>query len=153
MSPWEIHIPTLATTGDPEALLGTGVRLVLRHFWIPLLGRRADARGCGPHAVCRWGGDGRAALVLRGVGGAGAPGAPPGPLGRVLLGAAVGARLLAATTLIGLDLGLLARGGQDHDHVPAVLAGMGLTIESLLKSGAVADALFAHPLNFFFYRE
>lgn len=35
----------LAAAGDPEALLGTGVRLVLRHFWIPLLGRRADGPG------------------------------------------------------------------------------------------------------------
>ena len=45
---------------------------------------------------------------------------------RVLLGTAGGAGLLAAAALVGLDLGLLTDRGQDHDHVAAVLTGVGL---------------------------
>ena len=41
-------------------------------------------------------------------------------------GTAGGAGLLAAAALVGLDLGLLADRGQDHDHVAAVLTGVGL---------------------------
>ena len=58
-------------------------------------------------------------LSVRGLGALGCP-------ARVLLGTAGGAGLLAAAALVGLDLGLLADRGQDHDHVAAVLTGVGL---------------------------
>lgn len=53
----------------------------------------------------------------------------------MLLGAAGGASLLTTAPLVGLDLRLLAGGGQHHDHLAAILARMGF------DGGELADLL------------